>query len=100
VVAALKHLEPGGRLVINAIRKERGDKTALLNLSYARDLWLEKEIRSVANVARLDVAEFLVLAAEAQIRPEVREYPLADANQALMDLRSGEGRGARVLGIA
>jgi propanol-preferring alcohol dehydrogenase len=100
VVAALQHLEPGGRLVINAIRKERGDKAALLNLSYARDLWLEKEIRSVANVTRLDVADFLVLAAEAQIRPEVREYPLAEANKALMDLRCGEGRGARVLGIA
>jgi propanol-preferring alcohol dehydrogenase len=100
VVAALKHLEPGGRLVINAIRKEHGDKAALLNLSYARDLWLEKEIRSVANVTRRDVAEFLALAAEARLHPEVRAYPLAEANQALVDLRRGEGRGARVLRIA
>jgi len=99
VVAALRHLEPGGRLVINAIRKEGDDKAALLNLSYARDLWLEKEIRSVANVTRQDVAEFLALAAEARLRPEVREYPLAEANQALRDLRRGEGRGARVLRI-
>jgi alcohol dehydrogenase, propanol-preferring len=100
VVAALRHLEPGGRLVINAIRKEASDKTALLNLSYARDLWLEKEIRSVANVTRQDVGEFLTLAAEAQLRPEVMVYPLAAANQALMDLHRGAGRGARVLRIA
>jgi propanol-preferring alcohol dehydrogenase len=100
VVAALRHLEPGGRLVINAIRKEASDKTALLNLSYARDLWLEKEIHSVANVTRQDVSEFLALAAEAPLRPEVRVYPLAEANRALTDLHRGVGRGARVLRIA
>src|SRR5512147_349093 len=49
VVAALRNLEPGGRLVINAIRKEEGDKKALVGLDYPRDLWLEKEIKTVAN---------------------------------------------------
>ncbi len=48
VVEALKNLAPGGRLVINAIRKEDGDKDYLLKLDYARDLWMEKEIKSVA----------------------------------------------------
>jgi propanol-preferring alcohol dehydrogenase len=99
VVEALKNLEPKGRLVINAIRKEEGDKEALLRLDYPRDLWLEKEIRSVANVARSDVREFLALAAEIPIRPETQEYPLEDANQALGELKARQIRGAKVLRI-
>jgi propanol-preferring alcohol dehydrogenase len=99
VLEALKNLEPGGRLVINAIRKQDGDKGVLQQLSYPRDLWLEKEIKSVANVSRADVREFLALAAELQLRPEVREYPLQDANRALQELRRGQGRGAKVLRI-
>ncbi|MBM4284092.1 MAG: zinc-dependent alcohol dehydrogenase family protein [Deltaproteobacteria bacterium] len=97
VVAGLRWLTPGGRLVINAIRKERVDQEALLNLDYADHLWLEKEIKSVANVARADVAEFLELAAEIPIRPEVQEYSLAEANQALMELKERKIRGAKVL---
>jgi len=100
VVEALKNLEPKGRLVINAIRKEEGNKEALLRLDYPRDLWMEKEIRSVANVARSDVREFLALAAEIPIRPETQEYPLEEANQALRDLKDRKIRGAKVLRIA
>ena len=59
VVAALANLRPGGRLVINAIRKEAVDKDALLRLDYPEHLWMEKEIKSVANVTRADVVEFL-----------------------------------------
>ena len=62
VIEALACLKPGGRLVINAIRKEEGDKKTLLNLDYPHHLWQEKEIKSVANVARTDVSEFLRLA--------------------------------------
>jgi len=43
VVEALKNMEPGGRLVINAIRKEETDKDYLLRLDYGRHLWMEKE---------------------------------------------------------
>jgi len=97
VVEALKNLRPGGRLVINAIRKEEGDKKALLGLDYPAHLWLEKEIKSVANVTRADVSEFLTLAAEIPIRPEVQEYPLSEANQALRELKGRQIRGAKVL---
>ena len=62
VVEALDNLAPGGRLVINAIRKENGDRDALLRLDYPRHLWLEKEIKSVANVTRADVRACLDLA--------------------------------------
>jgi propanol-preferring alcohol dehydrogenase len=96
---ALKRLKPGGRLVINAIRKEESDKQALLKLDYASQLWMEKEIKSVANVTRADVREFLALAAEANIKPEYEEYDLEDANQALLELRQGKIRGAKVLRI-
>ncbi len=100
VVEALKNLAPGGRLVVNAIRKEERDKAELLRLDYPAHLWLEKEIKSVANVARSDIREFLELAAEIPLRPEVEEYPLADANRALAELKEGKIRGAKVLRMA
>lgn len=93
-------LERGGRLVINAIRKEDVDKEALLRLDYPRHLWLEKEVKSVANVTRYDVREFLRLAAKVPLKPEVQEFALEEANQALIDLRAKSIRGAKVLQIA
>ena len=99
VVEALGALAPGGRLVINAIRKENGDKDYLLNLDYERHLWLEKDIKSVANVTRKDVSELLSLAAEAGFRPDVEIYPLKEANRALLDLKEKRLRGAKVLEI-
>lgn len=100
VVEALKNLEPGGRLVVNAIRKEEVDKDHLLRLDYPGHLWLEKEIKSVANVTRRDVREFLELAAEIPIRPEFQEFALSEANRALFELKSRKIRGAKVLRIA
>lgn len=99
VVEALANLEPGGRLVINAIRKEEADKDHLLRVDYPSHLWLEKEIKSVANVTRRDVSEFLALAAEVPIRPEVQEYALEEANKALLELKRRKIRGAKVLRI-
>jgi len=97
VVEALKHLHPGGRLVINAIRKEAGDRESLLEIDYPVHLWMEKEIKSVANVASRDIRDFLELAARMNIRPEVEEFPLKDANRALMELKNRKIRGAKVL---
>ncbi|MBN2490687.1 MAG: zinc-dependent alcohol dehydrogenase family protein [Planctomycetes bacterium] len=99
VVAALRHLEPAGRLVVNAIRKEDGDKEALLEVDYATHLWEEKEVKSVANVARRDVREFLELAAEMALRPAVETFPLEGANEALLELKNRRIRGAKVLRI-
>jgi propanol-preferring alcohol dehydrogenase len=99
VVEGLKNLEKGGRLVINAIRKEETDKEELLSLDYPGHLWLEKEIKSVANVASRDISEFLDLAAEIPIKPEVEEYDLKDANKALIELKERKIRGAKVLRI-
>ncbi len=99
VVAALGKLQPGGRLVINAIGKEKGDRDALLGLEYPRDLWMEKEIKSVANITRRDVEEFLELADGAGIRPDVQEYSLEEANRALAELRGRKIRGGKVLRV-
>jgi propanol-preferring alcohol dehydrogenase len=99
IVYALACLKPGGRLVINAIRKEHRDIKALLSLDYEDHLWQEKEIKSVANVARTDVREFLQLAAEIPILPEVQTYELEDANRALVELKERKIRGAKVLKI-
>jgi propanol-preferring alcohol dehydrogenase len=93
---ALKNLNKGGRLVINAIRKE----TPIPELDYTEHLWQEKEIKSVANITRSDVAEFLPLAAEIPITPEITEFELEEANQALLMLKQGKYRGAGVLKIS
>ncbi len=97
VVEALKNLIPGGRLVINAIRKEAGDKEELLGLEYSTHLWMEREIKSVANVTRADVEACLSLAAEIPLKPEIQTFDLEEANQALRELRKGKIRGAKVL---
>lgn len=99
VVDVMKNVEKGGRLVINAIRKEEVDKDSLLTIDYPRDIWMEKEIKSVANITKKDVEEFLQLAAEIPIRPDFQEFPLEDANMALMELKERKIRGAKVLKI-
>lgn len=99
VVKALECLKCGGRLVINAIRKESGDRERLLGLDYAKHLWMEKEIKSVANITRSDVIEFLDIASRIPIIPDVQEFGLADANFALMELKQRKIRGAKVLAI-
>ena len=83
--------------MINAIRKEDSDKETLMELDYASQLWMEKEIKSVANVTRQDVREFLQLAAGADIKPEFQEYDLRDSNQALLEMKQGKIHGAKVL---
>jgi alcohol dehydrogenase, propanol-preferring len=95
--ASLLHLKPGGRLVINAIRKESHDQEALRDIRYHDHLWMEKEIKSVANITRLDVEEFLALAASIPIKPEVEIYPFQDANKALLDLKHKHVKGAKVI---
>jgi propanol-preferring alcohol dehydrogenase len=99
VIAALERLRPGGRLVINAIRKEDADRQLLAGLRYEDHLWLEKEIKSVANLTHRDLAEFLPVAAEVPLHVETQSYPLEAANEALNDLRCGHVRGAKVLKI-
>jgi len=99
VLAALEYLAPGGRLVINAIAKEGGDRERLAGLDYARQLWREKEIKSVANVTRRDISDYLGLAARHGLAPEVRTLPLEQANEALKRIRFGKFRGAFVLDV-
>lgn len=99
LVHAMECLKPGGRLVINAIRKENADIEYLLKLDYERHLWMEKEIKSVANVTSLDVKEFIRIAAEMPFKPEVVLYPFEKANQALMDIKQSRIKGAKVLSI-
>ena len=88
---ALRVLERGGRLVIAVIRK----RNPIPPLDYAQLLWDEKEIKSVANITRKDVQDFLLLAAEIPIIPQVQEFKLEEANEVLVWLKQG-----RVLGVA
>ena len=100
ILAALKCLRPGGRLVINAIRKEAVDRDCMADISYEDHLWMEKELKSVANVTRSDIDEFLPIAAAIPLRVATQAYPLEKANEALTELRAGHLRGAKVLIIS
>ena len=97
ILTGLEFLKPGGRLVVNAIRKERQDQDWLIKLDYPQHLWMEKEIKSVANVTRSDISQFLDLAAKASIKPQVQIFPFEEANQALAELKQGNNQGAKVL---
>jgi propanol-preferring alcohol dehydrogenase len=92
---ALSVLEKSGRLVIAVIRKT----TPIPPMEYARLLWDEKEIKSVANITRQDVEDFLPLAAKIHIISEVQEFSLEETNKALLLLKQGKVRGAAVLKI-
>jgi len=100
VLAAMTALRPGGRLVINAIRKQDRDKSIMAGIDYGEHLWREKEIKTVANVTAGDIQEMLLVAAKAGIRPEVQTYRLQDANQALTELATRHVRGAKVLDLS
>lgn len=100
VLHSLSNLERGGRLVINAIRKENNDREVLTKISYEDHLWLEKEIKSVANITTADVRDFLALAVKAGISPMVTEYPLGEANKALLEIKNKKIRGQKVLRIS
>ncbi|BAI81383.1 alcohol dehydrogenase, zinc-binding [Deferribacter desulfuricans SSM1] len=99
IVEGMKNLLPSGRMVINAIRKEDVDKDYLLNIRYEEHLWLEKEIKSVANVTLKDIDEFINIAADAQIKPEYQLFDLEEANKALKELKNKKIKGAKVLKI-
>jgi propanol-preferring alcohol dehydrogenase len=60
-------------------------------------LWEERSVRSVANLTRQDGTEFLALAPQVPVKTITKAYPLASANEALADLRSGRTSGAAVL---
>ncbi len=94
VARAMAVIEKGGRLVINAIRKR-----TTIELDYTRHVWYEKEIKSVANITRKDVSDFLALAAQIPIIPKVQEFKLEDANRALNLLKQGKILGAGVLRV-
>ncbi|OYT28636.1 MAG: alcohol dehydrogenase [Thermofilum sp. ex4484_79] len=93
-VEALKKLDKAGRLVLAGIFM-----SPIERLEYEL-LWLEREIKSVANVTREDVREFLDIATKVKIRTTVTEYSLRDANRALYDLKHGKLKGSAVLKIA
>ena len=99
VLAALAILRPGGRLVINAIRKEDADRELMAAIRYEDHLWLEKEVKTVANVTHRDIAEFLPIAAAVPLKVATKTFSLEDANLALRELRAGHVRGAYVLTV-
>jgi propanol-preferring alcohol dehydrogenase len=94
VPAALKVLDPGGVVVCAGIHM-----SDIPSFSYDL-LWMERQIRSVANLTRRDGEELLEIAPKVPVRTEVQPYPLAQANTALDDLAHGRFQGAAVLTVA
>ena len=91
VPEALSHTVPGGIVVCAGIHMSD------IPTFPHRLLWEERTIRSVANLTRRDAREFLTLAGNIPPTTHIHEYPLADANRALDDLRGGRLSGAAVL---
>ncbi len=91
IPAALKATKKGGTVISGGIHM-----SDIPSFPYAL-LWEERIVRSVANLTRRDAEEFLALAPKAGIVTTTTPYPLADANQALADLRDGRLEGAAVL---
>ncbi|HXN04275.1 MAG TPA: zinc-dependent alcohol dehydrogenase family protein [Candidatus Acidoferrum sp.] len=94
VPAALKALDPGGVVVCAGIHM-----SDIPSFPYEL-LWMERQIRSVANLTRRDGEEFLQVAPKVPVRTDVHPYPLAEANRAMDDLANGRFEGAAVLTIA
>lgn len=91
VPAALKAVKKGGRVVCGGIHM-----SDIPRFPYSL-LWEERQVLSVANLTREDAREFLAIAPKAGVNAEVTRYPLAQANEALSDLRDGRLQGAAVL---
>lgn len=85
VLAALRSLDKGSILAINAIHLDR-----IPQFDYDTLLWGERQIRSVTNMTRQDARDFLKLAADISISPRVQTFPLERANEALLALKADE----------
>jgi alcohol dehydrogenase, propanol-preferring len=92
VVAALGSLRKGGVVAINAIHLDR-----IPEFDYDRLLWGERQLRSVANMTRVDAKDFLQIAAEIRLRPKVTVFPLDQANEALAAVKGDSIDGAAVV---
>jgi propanol-preferring alcohol dehydrogenase len=91
VPAALRALAPGGVVICAGIHMSE-----IPAFPY-EILWMERSVRSVANLTRLDGSEFLELAPRVPVETKVSTYPLAATNDALADLRAGRFTGAAVV---
>jgi propanol-preferring alcohol dehydrogenase len=92
VVAALSSLRKGGVVAINAIHLDQ-----MPAFDYDKLLWGERQIRSVANMTRQDARDFLQVASDLKIRPEVTVFSLAEANQALLAVKEETRKGSAVI---
>jgi len=92
VVSALASLRKGGVVAINAIHLD-----SMPSFDYDKLLWGERQIRSVANMTRQDARDFLKIAHDLQIRPQVTAFSLEDANQALLAVKEETGQGSAVI---
>jgi propanol-preferring alcohol dehydrogenase len=91
VPLALRAVRKGGRVVCGGIHM-----SDIPSFPY-RLLWEERQLVSVANLTRADAREFLAIAPKAGVKTQIKPYPLAQANEALADLREGRLQGAAVL---
>ncbi len=85
-------LKPGGKLIVNVIRKRTP-----ITLEYTKHLWMEKEIKTVANITRNDIKEYLEIAGKNKIKINYQTFKLEEANKALRLLKQGKIKGAAVL---
>jgi propanol-preferring alcohol dehydrogenase len=92
VIAALKALDKGGIIAINAIHLDE-----VPAFDYDSLLWQERQMRSVANMTRQDAIDFLAVADQVKLRPRFKTFPLREANDALKQVRDEGIQGSAVI---
>jgi propanol-preferring alcohol dehydrogenase len=92
VVKALASLRKGGVVAINAIHLD-----CIPQFDYDSLLWGERQLRSVANMTRLDARDFLEVAASINLRPTVTSFSLEQTNEALIAVKADHINGAAVI---
>jgi propanol-preferring alcohol dehydrogenase len=92
VVSALASLRKGGVVAINAIHLDQ-----MPAFDYDKLLWGERQLRSVANMTRQDARDFLRVAKELKLQPQVTVFPLQEANKALLAVKEETEMGSAVI---
>lgn len=92
VLAAIKAMDKGGIVAINAIHLDQ-----MPSFDYDSLFWQERQLRSVANMTRQDAKDFLAIASQIGITPVVRTFSLEQANEAIQSVKHEDIEGSAVI---
>ncbi len=95
VSSVLSLLSPGGRLILSPIYMSPIEIKNYTNL-----LWMERSIKSVANITRKDGKEFLKIADELKLKSRIELYKFDDIPEVLIKVAQGKINGTAVVELS